>query len=725
MPVPAPVLAPLPAPAASGLAVVPPAAPGAGAVVQALRRRWFLALAVTTLSVMAAATAAWFFLKPAATVHSVLLVASTTPKVAFETIDNKGDSRLDYANYQKTQAALVSTRLVLTTALLDPKVAELSVVREHHPEVIEWLEKDLKVDNPPGTELLQITMKGDRPEELKVLVDAITKAYLSEIVDKEHTKREQRLKQLESIYARVEKGLSAGRQELKRLAEAAISGDDKTLSVAQQFSLEQLNMAKKDLMQYRSERLRLEAELKGQATTPAPRLPSPPEHLVDDELRKDPTAIHQLQRIALLVEKVEKIRERSARGETDPMLVAPQRELDALKKSLAARRQTLAEILAKEQVSRADEEAKATVARQRARIKVLKDLETTMTADVSRLTEETQKINKSSLDITAARDAVTRDETVSRKLAEEMEALKVEIEAPARVTKLEDASVSWAGAEKKRMLGLGAGVMAALALSLFGVTWTELRARRFTRVKDVDQLGVRLVGSLPFLEKHPAQRRLTTTEEMPDPVEQKVMTESIDSVRTMLLHLARVESLRVVMLTSALGGEGKTSVACHLAASLARSGRKTLLVDCDLRKPAVHRVFDLPMGLGFSDLLQGTVQLTDVLQATPVEGLSLIPAGLCDAGALRALAQDSARQVFERLRTEFDFIIVDSSPVLPVVDSLLLAQHTDGVLFSLLRDVSRMPTAHAALKKLDALGVRLLGAVVSGTEPEASYDTVY
>src|SRR5262249_38671246 len=149
------------------------------------------------------------------------------------------------------------------------------------------------------------------------------------------------------------------------------------------------------------------------------------------------------------------------------------------------------------------------------------------------------------------------------------------------------------------------------------------------------------------------------------------------------------ESLRVVMVTSALSGEGKTSMASHLAMSLARAGRKTLLIDCDLRKPSAHRSFDLLLDAGFSGLLQGTVPLADVVQATPVEGLSLISAGHCDAGALRALAQDRARGVFDRLRVEFEFIIVDSSPVLPVVDSLLLAPHTDGVLFSLLRDVSR------------------------------------
>src|SRR5205814_5420298 len=125
------------------------------------------------------------------------------------------------------QAALVTSRLVLTIALRQRQVAELSVVREHATDAIEWLEKELKVENPPGTEMLQISIKGDRPEELTILVKAITQAYLREIVNKEHLRRLNRLGQLKDIYAKAEEGLRGQRQTLKDLSENAVSGDDK------------------------------------------------------------------------------------------------------------------------------------------------------------------------------------------------------------------------------------------------------------------------------------------------------------------------------------------------------------------------------------------------------------------------------------------------------------------------------------------------------------------
>ena len=94
---------------------------------------------------------------------------------------------------------------------------------------------------------------------------------------------------------------------------------------------------------------------------------------------------------------------------------------------------------------------------------------------------------------------------------------------------------------------------------------------------------------------------------------QNLMLESIDATRTMLIHAARTGSHRVVMITSAVGGEGKTSLASHLATSLARSGLRTLLIDADLRSPSIHRLFDLPLGPGLSEVLRGEVDLADAI----------------------------------------------------------------------------------------------------------------
>lgn len=202
---------------------------------------------------------------------------------------------------------------------------------------------------------------------------------------------------------------------------------------------------------------------------------------------------------------------------------------------------------------------------------------------------------------------------------------------------------------------------------------------------------------------------------------QNHLMESVDATRIMLTHTARAESLRVVLVTSAVGGEGKTSLSSHLATSLARSGQKTLLIDGDFRRPMVHRLFDQPPSPGFCELVRGELLTDEAVRPTSINNLWVIPAGEYDENALSVLAQPRSRNLFDQLREQFDFVIVDSAPVLPVADTLLLGQHVDAALFSILRDVSQVPKVQAAYGRMAALGVPILGAVMSGTNVDSHY----
>jgi succinoglycan biosynthesis transport protein ExoP len=178
------------------------------------------------------------------------------------------------------------------------------------------------------------------------------------------------------------------------------------------------------------------------------------------------------------------------------------------------------------------------------------------------------------------------------------------------------------------------------------------------------------------------------------------------------------------MVTSAVEGEGKTTLAGHLASSLARAGRKTLLVDADLRQPAVHQLFELPLQPGFSEVLLGEVEVADSVQATTLDGLSVVTAGQWDRDVILSLARDGVEGIFEKLREEFDFIIVDSHPVLPATDSLLIGQQSDAVILSVMQRVSQMPRVYGAAQRLTALKIRVLGAVVNGADMEEVVPTV-
>jgi capsular exopolysaccharide synthesis family protein len=268
-----------------------------------------------------------------------------------------------------------------------------------------------------------------------------------------------------------------------------------------------------------------------------------------------------------------------------------------------------------------------------------------------------------------------------------------------------------------------AASVGSLILVVLAFGFWEFRARRVGAADDVSHgLGLNLMGTLPDSSARAYGARASGG----DASGHSLLAEAVDATRTILLRAARTEGLRVVMVTSAHSGEGKTSLSTHLAASLAQVGYKTLFIDGDLRNPIAHRVFELESEPGFCELLRGEAAAADLIQPTAVDKLSMIPAGHWDGEASRALGREGfLGELLQPLREEFDFVIIDSSPVLPVVDPLLIGQQADGTILSVLRDVSRLPSVYAAHERLLAGGVKVLGAVVNGVRGETYGATYY
>jgi capsular exopolysaccharide synthesis family protein len=334
--------------------------------------------------------------------------------------------------------------------------------------------------------------------------------------------------------------------------------------------------------------------------------------------------------------------------------------------------------------------------------------------EVKRLQQRVVELTRQNIKLDTFQEDLSSIVEMNKRISDEEQRLKVEIEAPSVVSVLEEAVVIRANATKRQALIAGGAGLGGLALVLFGVAWLEYRARRVDGVEEVGELGMRVVGTLPdSLRRAGSLLSSSATRKM---MTQDLLTASVDASRAILLYMARQEGLQVVLVTSAVGGEGKTSLVSHLAVSMARAGLKTLLIDGDLRKPAAHELFGAPGVGGLSELLRGEVEAAAVTHPTAVSGLSLLPAGQWDDQAIRALAQGRGGEILAHLRQQYDFILIDSSPVLPVADALLLGQHVDGVLMSVLRQVSRLPAVYATAQRVESLGIRMLGAVLAGVK---------
>lgn len=239
------------------------------------------------------------------------------------------------------------------------------------------------------------------------------------------------------------------------------------------------------------------------------------------------------------------------------------------------------------------------------------------------------------------------------------------------------------------------------------------RGRRVDSAERVaTAVGLRVLGTIPVFPSGPALQAGGDGWRF-------VLNESVNSARTMLLHAAKSRNMQVLMVTSAVRGEGKTSLASQLATSMAAAGLRTLLLDGDLRNPSLHRLFAAPLSPGCAEVVCQEADVAEAVRPTAAPNLWLVPAGECSPRVAAALAQGGPlAALFARLRDQFDVVVVDSGPVLSAADTLLVGQQVDGVVISVLQDVSQVPQVRTASDRLAQLNVPVLGAVVSGTTPD-------
>jgi len=698
------------------------AAPDAMGLLMALRRRWRIGVGLGILSAVAAGVSTWYIVpKSKYTARATLHVSSNPKYIIFD----PKERLTDYRTYQRTQVALAKSHFVLADALKRPELAGLTTLREQ-VDPSDWLSQQIKVDFPDASEVLEISLTGERPEDLALLVNAAVDSYMSRVVEEEEKERHARLEKLRELWEKYQHNLQSKRDQFRKLSDELGTADQKTLSVAQQSKIQHRELAESELMRMKFELRRSESELAvledrveesiSQGTSQA---------AVDERIDAHPHVIEIHSQIRKLLDRQSQVSRLTPRRD-DPALLSVRRQLDQAKKDLSKARSTLRPHITSQLHSTIAQEDRDTVAKLRARVSSTRMYMDAITQEIERVQEESKAINRTGLDLTQYQDEIQIVGETARKIGAEVEAMEVELGAPARIRVVDRAIVPTIKDKFRKAKASGAAAVGTLMLILFGVSFREFRARRINTVDEVAQgLGLKIVGSLPPLPNGSRESTAPTALRL-----RSQLLESIDSTRTMILHASRTEGIRMVMVTSAMKGEGKSTLSYHLATSLARIGRRTLLIDGDLRCPTMHQFFDIPLNPGLSELLRGEFGANDVIWSTHPGGPDVLPAGDCCPLAIHALAQDQIRILFEELKTRYDFIIVDSPPVLSVADSLLLGQVVDAVLFSILRDVSRVPMVYAASERLLALGARMLGAVVSGVSDDSdssaySYSSKY
>jgi capsular exopolysaccharide synthesis family protein len=258
--------------------------------------------------------------------------------------------------------------------------------------------------------------------------------------------------------------------------------------------------------------------------------------------------------------------------------------------------------------------------------------------------------------------------------------------------------------------GLMLGLMAGVGLAFLA----EVRDKSFRTPEEIRRrLRLPVVGHIPFVSiakgKGPLDPSLLSFHCPGSPE-----AEAYRGVRTAVYFSTRGERHKVLQVTSPNMGDGKTTMIANLAVSIAQSGRKVVLVDADLRRPRVHRLFGLPARSGLALVVAGSADLAEAVQDSGVPGLSVLACGPRPSNPAELLTTPRFEEVLEHLREDHDFVLVDTPPLLAVTDPCVVAPRVDGVLLVLRASKNGRPPAERACSLLAGLGANVLGVVVNG-----------
>ena len=191
-------------------------------------------------------------------------------------------------------------------------------------------------------------------------------------------------------------------------------------------------------------------------------------------------------------------------------------------------------------------------------------------------------------------------------------------------------------------------------------------------------------------------------------------TEAYKALRTNFNYAALNGQHKKIVVTSSIQGEGKSSVSINLATTLAANGSKVLLIDADMRKPTVHKYFNIESRVGLSNLLSGMNTPEECIQN--IEGmpnLSVIPSGILPPNPSELLGSSAMTKMLSEFESEYDYIIIDTPPVNVVADALAIVNRVDGAAFVIAQGKSTYPDVSRALESLRFANANIIGAVMN------------
>lgn len=697
-----------------------PAADNLRTVVVALRCWWKLITPVAVVLALVAASAVYLLHRPVYTADAWLLIKDK-PDVILREID-RGPQR-----FLQNQLEIVRSPRLLGALAGNPEIVATPELR-YEVDIVQALAKRIGISPRGDSDIFVLSFSSRSPEKAELIVREVVNAYLAfnrkldsenqtQILRLLHDQREARYQEMNQLRDKV-RSLSielTGVDPFK----AAINPADAAKTDNSMLTLQA------DMVRYEVAQDILAAHIKAEEErqTQAEALSLEEQERIAKQIEAHPTYVASQTRISQLQRKQLDF-ERTSRNLPDNSAYR------TIKVNLEAE-QNAQELFAADMRKQLAKAAQGS--REAARQEKLNNLRTELALGAARLKLLNEKFEErmgtakqftgDSLGLEFNRAKLEQVTKIHDEISSRILALTTEHRAPDRVMAFKEATLPLRPDEPipwKKIIP-AAGIAFLLPFGLV-MLWEHL-FRRITcrsQVETINSLSV--VGEVTAV---PSRKRGLSIAEQARQRDTLLFEESVDSLRTYLSLMDSLQDVSVLAVTSAISGEGKTTLAAQLAISLERAtGLPTLLIDGDLRSPNLHERFDLRLGLGLAEVLSGKCSMNEAIQATGHGNLEIMPAGRLTMSPHRLLNNSSFAELLRDLRGKYRHIIIDTPPVLPASEALLIARSADAAVLCMRRDYTRLNQLQEAHERMLSAGIKTAGAVLNGI-PMSLYTRKY
>lgn len=684
--------------------------PQVGVALTALRRHGPLVIALSLILAAGGMAAVWFTFEPVYEAKSFLHVIQN-PEY-FQIVPERNQTKTE----AKNELAPLTSDLVLRDVLTNEEVKRQPSFKTDEMTVKE-LRKRIRFQSAGGQEHFEVVATSPHPKEAAVLVRTVTEAYLDFFRKYRHSRLLELSESLSSEIQAKNKQIEDVSREVSNLfREMQGSGQDGTLFDPDG---EFLNELKKMRTEQQAEIKILQSNLEKLKSSEESQPITIDEAVITSMVEQSAEMKALRQRQNTLEEQRIGLSSKGAGHrevvDLEKQIQRNQLLIDNLKNNLSEQSRNL--LVAQQKQQRKDAQAA---------------IELEIAQKGLKVEHFEQEINKQQSTIAASNQKRAQHDMRNADLIRLRQEYNVLIDAesairlrqlslPFQISRNSDAVIE-VPTEPVEKYPIKLLAMAGAAGLFLPFVLAFLWEMRISRISDVEQMiagqNLKLLGEVAHLPS--ATRKIGKQLSQRMTRQLRLYQESVDNLSA-LLSTRDETGPRVIAVTSASSHEGKSTLSSQLAISLARSHQgRILLLDTDLRSPTQHRLFNLELEPGLAEVVEQDLEYLDALRQVNIDGLEIFTAGRVKSNPRRCFSGDHWQNLLDSLRQQYDWIIVDTPPVLATSESMMISKTCDAAIVCLLRDVSLQDSVRRAHQRLQDGGVNVMGYVMSGI-PQSEY----